>query len=124
MEVSGGQVPASGVAKPPKAHPFWRALAVVLALALGIAAAAVIATMIDISDKGVCGAIKSDCYDFPSGAKPFVLAFGWASGVVGALTAIAALVFTFRGRGGRQVLMGLGLTLALTAVWVLIAQLS
>jgi hypothetical protein len=103
----------------------WRILAVLLALVLAFMCAVVISVNLDVSDKGVCGdATLGDCYDFAKGAEPFVLGFGWAAAVVAGLTALWALVFTVRGRGGRQVLMGTGLAIVLYAISVLIAQVS
>jgi hypothetical protein len=100
--------------------------AVGLAIALAIVAAVGIAVMVDVSDVGVCedAGFASECYDFSSSAKPFVLIFGWAGSVVAALTALGALAFAIRGRGGRPVLAGTGLAIALLAISVIIARVS
>jgi hypothetical protein len=101
----------------------WRLLAVLLALVLALLAAVAISVQLDVSDKGVCGDTTiGDCYDFSSGAKPFVLAFGWAGAIVAAVTALGALGFAIRGRGGRFVLIGTGLAILLYAISIGIAQ--
>jgi hypothetical protein len=95
--------------------------AVILALAAAIVCAVGIAVMLDVSDTGICAdaAPGADCYDFSSSAKPFVLIFGWAGSIVAGLTALAALGFTIRGRGGRQLVQAIGAAvffLALTMI--------
>jgi hypothetical protein len=98
--------------------------AVILALAAAIVCAVGIAVMLDVSDTGICAdaAPGADCYDFSSSAKPFVLIFGWAGSIVAGLTALAALGFTIRGRGGRAVLLGTGLAIVLLAISIIIAR--
>jgi hypothetical protein len=109
----------------PKAPVVWRVLAVVLFFVLAFLAAVAISLELDISDKGVCSDVKTvDCYEFSSGAKPFVLAFGWAGGILAAITALGALVFAARGRGGRWVLIGTGAAILLYAISILIAQVA
>jgi hypothetical protein len=117
--------PAAPAGDPGKAGMIWRILALVLALVLAFLAAVIISVNLDVSDKGVCGDnTLGDCYDFSKGAKPFVLFFGWAAAAVAIATALWSLVFTVRGRGGRQVLMGTGLAVVLYAISVVIAQVS
>jgi hypothetical protein len=124
--------PAAPADPPPPAAPadakapvVWRVLAVVLALVLAFLAAIAISVELDVSDKGVCSDVQvGDCYDFSSGAKPFVLAFGWAGGILAAITAIGALAFAARGRGGRWVLIGTGLAILLYAISIFIAQVA
>lgn len=122
--MDGGSKRDTGFA--PKAGAGLRAAAVLLAIVLGIVAAVAAVTMLDVSDKGVCSdaALGGDCYDFSSSAKPFVLFFGWAGGVVTGLAALGALVFTFRGRAGRPVLIATGVGVVLLAISILIARTS
>lgn len=100
--------------------------AVALAIALAIVCAVGIAVMIDVSDVGVCEdvVLAAECYDFSGSAEPFVLIFGWAGSVVAGLTALGALAFAIRGRGGRPVLIGTGIAVVLLAISVIIARVS
>ena len=104
----------------------WRLAAVVLSLALAIVAAVGIAVMTDVSDVGVCeeASFGSECYDFSESAKPFVLVFGWAGSVLAALAALGALAFAIRGRGGRPMLIGTGIAVALLAISIIIARVA
>src|SRR5215203_4421509 len=129
MEASGtpgttpAPAPARGTNEPDRAGAGWRVGAVLLALVLALISAIAIVTMVDVSDTGICAdKAFGDCYDFSSSAKTFVLAFGWAGGIAAALSALAALVFAVRGRGGRAVLVGTAITMALLVISIVIAR--
>lgn len=103
-----------------------RAGAVALALVFAFAAAVMIAVMVDIAGTPLCsdpqaiaqerqetGDLVIECFDGSQAAKTASLILGWPSGVLGALTALLALAFAIRGRGGRA------LAIAATAAVVL-----
>ena len=115
---------ASPSGAPAKAGAGQRIASVLLAIALAIVCAVGIAVMVDVSDTGICAdaSLGSDCYDFSDSAKPFVLGFGWAGSIVAGLTALAALGFAIRGRGGRPVLVGTGLAVVLLVVSIAVAR--
>lgn len=90
-----------------------RALAVLLALALAFGAAVMILVAIDIGDTATCdeffddvasGALVPDlddeCFDGSSAQKAVSVALAWASGIVGGLAVILALLFAATGRRG------------------------
>jgi hypothetical protein len=89
-----------------------RALAVLLALVLAFGAAVMIIVGFDLTDGVTCDEflelsneekIEQDleCYDTSSSQKSILAGLAWASGVVGALAAIAALFLAVTGRGAR-----------------------
>lgn len=142
MEASGNPPPP---AQPPEASPppppppgaaytadddkasgGWRALAVVLALALAFACAVMVIAMSDIGDTPTCDDVLSgkaalptdgQCFDGSSGQKTATLVLGWPSGVLAGIAALVALLFAGSGRRGR-------LLLQLTAAAIVLGGLS
>ena len=84
-----------------------RVLAVLVALVLGFGAAVMIAVAIDIGDTITCDEYRglsveeqvqeTECFDGSSAQKAISVALAWASGVVGAIAVIIALMFAFTG---------------------------
>jgi hypothetical protein len=111
-----------------KASGGWRALGILLALALAFAAAVMIVAMIDIGDTPTCddraGVAEeiaeegpdAECFEGSSGQKTASLVLGWPSGVVAAFGALFALYFAATGRGGRTLLTIVGVAVALGAL--------
>ena len=90
----------------------WRALAVVLALALAFAGAVMIVAMIDIADTPLrdecereniqAGEIVCDeHFKGSSEQKTASIVLGWPSGVLAGIAALLALYFAVTGRQGR-----------------------
>jgi hypothetical protein len=103
----------------------WRALGVVLALALAFACAVMIIAMADIGDTPTCddvlsgkAALPSDneCFDGSSTQKTISLVLGWPSGVLAGLAALFALYFAATGRRGRQLLQLVSVAIVLGAL--------
>lgn len=61
-----------------------------------------------------------ECYDGSSTTKTVALIFGWLGTVLLAAATVMALLFTIRGRGGRQLLYVLGAGVALIAISLII----
>jgi hypothetical protein len=138
MEASGTPTPPTqpaATAPPPPAPPTtheeekasggWRALGIVLALALAFASAVMIVAMVDIGDTPTCddvlsgeAALPSDneCFDGSSGQKTASLVLGWPSGVLAGVAALFALYFAATGRRGRTLLQLVGVALVLGAL--------
>jgi membrane-associated PAP2 superfamily phosphatase len=138
MEASGTPTPPTqpaATAPPPpppptapgeeKASGGWRALGIVLALALAFAAAVMIVAMVDIGDTPTCddvlsgeAALPSDreCFDGSSGQKTASLVLGWPSGVLAGVAALFALYFAATGRRGRTLMQLVGVALVLGAL--------
>jgi hypothetical protein len=136
MEASGTPPtqPAATAPPPPppptvpeeeKASGGWRALAIVLALALAFASAVMIVAMVDIGDTPTCDDVLSgeaelpsdnECFDGSSGQKTASLVLGWPSGVLAGVAALFALYFAATGRHGRTLLQLVGLALVLGAL--------
>jgi hypothetical protein len=108
----------------------WRALGVVLALALAFACAVMVIAMADIGDSPRCddrAAIEAEalenpgeeieCFDGSSAQKVATLVLGWPSGILAGIAALVALYFAATGRRGR-------LLLQLTAVAIVLGVLS
>ena len=133
MEAAGTPAPAAPPPPPPtttssaeeNAGGGWRALGVLLALALAFAAAVMIVAMAEISDTP----LQKDCtppacteyFDGSSGEKTATVVLGYASGAVAAVGALLALFFAFTGRRGRTVLQVAGVAVLLGAVSILIS---
>ena len=91
-----------------------RALGVLLALVLAFGAAVMILVAIDIGDTSTCDEFFDDvasgnvvpdlddeCFDGSSAQKAVSVALAWASGIVGGLAVLVALMFAVTGtRGG------------------------
>jgi hypothetical protein len=140
MEASGTPTPPSqpeqpaAVAPPPpppaasgeeKASGGWRALGVVLALALAFACAVMVIAMADIGDTPTCddvlagkAALPSDneCFDGSSTQKTISLILGWPSGVLAGIAALFALYFAATGRRGRTLLQLVAVAIVLGAL--------
>ncbi len=61
-----------------------------------------------------------ECYDGSSTTKAIALIFGWAGTALLAAATIMTLLFTIRGRGGRQLLYVLGGAVVLIAISLII----
>lgn len=142
MEASGTPTPpAAGTATPPppppaaaadeKASGGWRALAVVLALALAFASAVMVIAMGDIGGTPTCddvlsgeAALPSDneCFDGSSTQKTISLVLGWPSGVLAGIAALVALYFAASGRQGRMLLQLTGAAIVLGGLSILIGS--
>lgn len=98
---------------PDKASGGMRALGVLIALVLAFGAAVMIAVAVDIGDTETCddfveqvtsGELVPDfddeCFDGSSTQKAISVALAWASGIVGVLAVLVALMFAVTGRRG------------------------
>ena len=142
MESSGTPTPAaepqhSPPPPPPtserdeKAGGGWRALAVILALALAFACAVMIIAMADIGSTPTCESILSgeeqvpddgECFDGSSAQKTASLVLGWPSGVLAGIAALVALFFAGTGRNGRLLLQLTGAAIVLGGASILIGS--
>ncbi|MCD6013994.1 MAG: hypothetical protein K0R88_78 [Solirubrobacterales bacterium] len=105
----------------------WRALGVVLALALAFASAVMVIAMADIGStprcddpEGIAEALRqgeNECFDGSSAQKVATLVLGWPSGILAGIAALVALYFAATGRRGP-------LLLQLTAVAIVLGVLS
>jgi hypothetical protein len=109
-----------------KAGGGWRALAVILALALLFATAVMAIAMADIGGTPTCEAALEDptlldadreCFDGSSAQKTGTLVLGWPSAVLAGVAALVAFFFVFTGRAG-------GLLLGLTGGAIVLGVLS
>jgi hypothetical protein len=140
MEASGTPTPPSqpeppatpAAAPPPPTAPAeetasggWRALGVLLALALAFACAVMVIAMADIGDTPTCddvlsgkAALPSDneCFDGSSTQKTINLVLGWPSGVLAGIAALFALYFAATGRRGRTMLQVVAVAVVLGAL--------
>ena len=104
-----------------------RVLAVLIALVLAFGAAVMILVAIDIGDTATCEEFPTlslaeqladnECFDGSSTQKAISVVLAWASGIVGALAVLAALLFAFTGTRG-------GLLARLAGAAVVLATLS
>lgn len=147
MESSGnppppGEPAAQPATPPPPAPPpptaddgkaggGWRALAVVLFLALLFACAVMIIAMADIADtpiekdciaENVSGGTCTEYFDGSSAQKTATLVLGFPSGVLAGIAALVALYFAATGRRGRLLLQLTGAAIALGAVSILVGS--
>ena len=148
MESSGTPTPAAEPQQSPpppstsaddgKAGGGWRALGVILALALAFACAVMIIAMIDIGDTRTCEVVKEElresiaddgpppaddeCFDGSSTQKTASLVLGWPSGVLAGIAALVALFFVGTGRSGRLLLQLTGAAIVLGAASILIGS--
>ncbi len=105
----------------------WRALGVLLALALAFACAVMVIAMIDIGETprcddpaGIAEALaegENECFDGSSAQKVATLVLGWPSGILAGIAALVALFFAATGRKAR-------LMLQLTAAAIVLGVLS
>lgn len=140
MEASGTPTPPSEPAAPPPPPPppaaadeetasgGWRAIAVLLALALAFAGAVMIAAMIDISDKptGLAECVRTpgctEYFDGSSAQKAITVALGFASGGIAAIGVLFSLYFVFTGRRGRTLLQIVGAAVVLGVLSIVIGS--
>ena len=142
MEASGTPPPSAEPPPPPpppppapaeegKATGGWRALGVVLALALAFACAVMIVAMADIGETPTCDDVLSgeaalpedgECFDGSSTQKTISLILGWPSGVLAGIAALLALFFAATGRQGRLVLQLTGAAVVLGGLSILIGS--
>jgi membrane-associated PAP2 superfamily phosphatase len=144
MEASGTPTPpadppqASPPPAPPPASPDaeeragggWRALAVILAIALAITSAVYIVAMTELADLPA-GAdnctppqLGGDCteyFDGSSAQKTAKLITGWPAGVLAGIAALVAVYFAATGRRGRLLMQLTAATVALGAISILIS---
>jgi hypothetical protein len=120
--------PQSGVAvDEERAGGGWRALGVLLALALLFAGAVMIIAMAEISDTPLLDACQADptCteyFDGSSAQKTIAVVFGFISGALAAVGALIALYFAATGRRGRLLLQVTGAAIAFGALSLLIGS--
>ena len=140
MEASGTPTPGETPAAPPpppvtpsgdeeKASGGWRALGVLLALALAFAGAVMIIAMAEISDTPTCDDVISgaaalpadgECFDGSSGQKAVSLVLGFPSGALAGIGAVAAFFFAVTGGGGRLLMRLTGAAIVLGGLSILI----
>lgn len=115
----------------PKATAGWRALAVVLFLALAFACAVMVIAMADIGDTPTCKDALQDpsllgpdreCFDGSTTQKTISLIFGWPSGILAGIAALVAVYFAATGRRGRLLLTLTGAAIVLGAISILIGS--
>jgi hypothetical protein len=142
MEASGTTPPEqTGTAPPPpppttpagepKASGGWRALAIILFLALAFACAVMVIAMSDIGDTPTCDDVLSgkaqlpsdnECFDGSSAQKTAALVLGWPSGVLAGIAALFAIYFAATGLRGRMLLTLTGAAIVLGALSILIGS--
>jgi hypothetical protein len=118
-----------------KATGGWRALGVVLALALAFACAVMVIAMIDIGDTPRCddpaaleeeraesGDLVIECFEGSQTQKVISLALGWPSGVLAGIAALVALFFAATGRQGQLLLRLTGTAIVLGGLSILIGS--
>ena len=144
MEASGTPTPPSqpsGATPPPPPPPppaatdaddrasgGWRALGVLLALALAFAGAVMIVAMAEIADKptGLEDCLSTpgcdEYFDGSSAQKAATLVLGFASGFFAAVGVLFSLYFAATGRRGRQLLWVVGVAIALGVLSIVIGS--
>ncbi|MGH2953493.1 MAG: hypothetical protein ACRDK9_05655 [Solirubrobacterales bacterium] len=143
MEASGTPTPDPGAtqgpppppppAAPPEDEPSggWRALAVVLALALAFACAVMVIAMLDIGDTPTCDDVLSgeaplpddgECFEGSSEQKGASLVLGWPSGVLAGIAALLAVYFAASGRMGRLLVQLTAVAIVLGGVSILVGS--
>ena len=119
--------PPPGSADDDRAGGGWRALAVILALALAFACAVLVIAMADIGDTP----LRDDCaqdptcteyFDGSSAQKTATLILGWPAAVLAGVAALVALFFAATGRQGRLVLQLTAAAIVLGALSILIGS--
>jgi hypothetical protein len=146
MEAAGTPPPEPAQAPPPPPPPSvpgedekpsggWRALGVVLALALAFACAVMVIAMIDIADTPRCGDeaalteereetgdLVIECFEGSQAQKVISLILGWPSGVLAGIAALVALLFAATGRHGQLLLRLTGTAIVLGGLSILIGS--
>jgi hypothetical protein len=109
----------------------WRALAIVLALALAFASAVMVIAMLDIGETPTCADVRSgeeplpedrECFEGSSEQKGASLVLGWPSGVLAGVAAVLALVFAATGRYGRLLVQLTAAAIALGGISILVGS--
>jgi hypothetical protein len=113
----------------------WRALGVVLALALAFACAVMVVAMIDIGDTPRCddpaaleeeraesGDLVIECFEGSQTQKVISLVLGWPSGVLAGIAALVALFFAATGRQGQLLLRLTGTAIVLGGLSILVGS--
>jgi hypothetical protein len=134
-EPSAPGAPPEPSADEDKADVPWRILGVVLALALGFAAAVMIVVMVDIGGTPRCddpeaiarereetGELVVECFDGSQLQKAASLVLGWPAGVIAAIGALVALVFAASGRHGRPMIWLTGAAIVLGGLSILVGS--
>ncbi len=119
--------PPPPVGEDDKAGGGWRALGVLLALALAFACAVMILAMVDISDTPLLDECQADptCteyFDGSSAQKTVAVILGFISGGIAGIGALVALYFAATGRAGRLLLQITGAAIAFGAASLLIGS--
>jgi hypothetical protein len=137
MEAAGTQPPPpspppeSTAVEEERAGGGWRALGVVLALALLFASAVMAIAMADIGETPTCEAALADpslldadreCFDGSSGQKTVTVVLGWASAGLAGIAALLAFYFVGSGRAGRFLMQLTGVAVAFGAVSIVVGS--
>lgn len=109
----------------------WRALAVILFVLLLVGCFIMIAASTDIAGTTLCRDVTAQfvqqhpngsCFDGSQAQKVLSVAFGYASGAVGAIAALLAIAFTITGRRGRLVAILTVAALVLAGISILVGS--
>lgn len=137
MEAAGSRPPAAPpppgaasdrVDQPDRTGGGWRALAVLLALALAFAAAVMILLAVDLAEKPICADVggaeraTEDCFDVSAAQKTISTVLAWPAGILCAIAACVSLYFAATGRRGRLVLQVAGAAILLGALSILVGS--
>jgi hypothetical protein len=146
MEAAGTPPPEPAQPPPPPSPPSappgeeepsggWRALGVVLALALAFACAVMVVAMVDIGDTPRCddpaaleeervesGDLVIECFDGSQTQKVISLVLGWPAGILAGIAALVALFFAATGRQGQLLLRLTGTAIVLGGLSILIGS--
>ena len=119
-----------------KASGGMRALGVLVALVLAFGAAVMIAVAVDIGDTATCddflqevasGEREADfddeCFDGSSAQKSISVVLAWASGIVGVLAVLVALMFAATGTRGGLLARVAGAAVVLGVLSILVGSL-
>jgi hypothetical protein len=124
-----------GTGESGKASGGMRALGFLIALVLAFGAAVMIAVAIDIGDTSTCDQFFEDvesgqvvpelddeCFDGSSAQKSISVVLAWASGIVGAIAVLVALMFAVTGTRGPLLARAAGAAVALGILSILIGS--
>jgi hypothetical protein len=109
----------------------WRALGVLLAVALGFGCAVMAGVMSDIRTTPTCHDISvgkaaipagGECFSGSSLQKAITLGLGWPSGVIAGLAGLVALAFAITGRHGPLALLLAGVATVLGGLSVVLGS--
>jgi hypothetical protein len=109
-----------------------RALAVLIALVLAFGAAVMILVAVDIGDTPTCDDFvalpfeeqveEEECFDGSSAQKTISVVLAWASGIVGVIAVIVALIFAVTGNRGPLLARVAGAAVVLGILSILIGS--